>query len=105
MKIIWSLFVSTLFFSCSKPNEVEHVERAFYYWKSDANLSQEVQVKLVKNRVQKVYVKYFEVDYSTAMGNYPYDKNQISEYQASGFEDVTIVPCIFIKNEIFQYNK
>ncbi|MGX7668631.1 hypothetical protein [Flavobacterium pedocola] len=104
-KISAFLLASLLFLSCSKSDKVEQVERAFYYWKSDGNLSDNLKLKLVQNQVKKVYVKYFEVDYSEAMGNFPYDKNQISEYQASGFEEVKIVPCVYIKNEIFQYNK
>lgn len=98
------LFVFVMVLSCKYHNKVENVSNAFYYWKSNNNLDQETKKNLVKNNIKKMYLKYFEVDYNEAQGNFPYDKTEINSYDASDFENVKITPVIFIKNGIFQFN-
>jgi hypothetical protein len=96
--------ISMLFYSCKNDNKVENVERAFYYWKSDNSLNSETENKLNANKVNKIYVKFFEIDYSEATGNYPYDKLYSYGTMFENIENLSIVPTIFIKNEIFKYN-
>jgi hypothetical protein len=104
-KIVLAVFISCLFSSCSKKeNKVENVERAFYYWKSNTSFGDESVVKINRLKVKKIYIKLFEVDYNETMGNFPYEKNKPEEYELRKLDSVTIVPTIFIKNEIFQYN-
>jgi hypothetical protein len=103
-KIFLFGIMSALLFSCKKEHKVQQVERAFYYWKSANSLNTGTENKLTANKITKVFVKFFEVDYIDAMGNYPYDK--LNNY-GSMFENehgISIVPTIFIKNEIFKYN-
>lgn len=101
MKFLFFGIISTLFlFSCNNNHKVEHVERAFYYWKGNNSLSTIEEEELSKLRVQKLYVKLFEVDYSEVRGNYPFEKNKIYSLPDS----LKIVPTIFIKNDIFQHN-
>ena len=104
-KIVLFVFIFGLFLSCSKQEtKVENVERAFYYWKSNTSFGEE-SVKKIKNlNVKKIYIKLFEVDYNETMGNFPYEKNKPNEYDLHKLDSLTIVPTIFIKNEIFQYN-
>ena len=96
--------VSLFFFSCTEDKKLQKVERAFYYWKSSYFESGE-NTALKLYRTDKLYLKYFEIDYSEAMGNYPLDKTQIGKYNRERFDSLRIVPTIFIKNDIFQYNK
>ena len=103
-KILLLGMVSLFFFSCTEDTKMQKVERAFYYWKSSYFESGE-NTALKLYRTDKLYLKYFEIDYSEAMGNYPLDKTQIGEYKRERFDSLSIVPTIFIKNEIFQYNK
>jgi hypothetical protein len=104
-RIVFFVFFSSFFLSCSqKQNKVENVERAFYYWKSNTSFGDESIEKINKLQVKKVYLKLFEVDYNETMGNFPYEKNKPSEYDLRKLDSLTIVPTIFIKNEIFQYN-
>ncbi len=103
-KILLLGMVSLFLFSCSKEHKVQKVERAFYYWKSGSIDSGE-QTALKFYNAKKLYVKYFEIDYSEAMGNYPLDKTEVSNLDKSDFDSLSVVPTIFIKNEIFQYNK
>lgn len=103
-KIVLLGLLSFLFFSCQKENKIENVERAFYYWKSDNSVNYKVESKLKVNAVNKVYVKFFEVDYSDAMGNYPYDKLYTYGSFFENSQNLSVVPTVFIKNEIFKYN-
>lgn len=99
-RILFGITAVLFLFSCNKKDKVEHVERAFYYWKSNNSLSTIEEEEISKLRVQKLYVKLFEVDYSEVRGNYPFEKNKIYSLPDS----LKIVPTIFIKNGIFQYN-
>lgn len=97
------ILFSTLFFSCNREDKVENVERAFYYWKGNS-LGQENLNQIKKLKVKKLYVKLFEVDYSETRGNFPFEKNRPSYYDFKELDSVKIVPTVFIKNGIFQYN-
>ena len=80
------------------------MERAFYFWKSDGSIGQNNINQLKKLQVKKLYVKIFEVDYSETRGNFPFAKNRFSSYELQDLDSVNIVPTLFIKNGIFQYN-
>lgn len=104
-KILLFVFIFCLFLSCSqKENKVENVEKAFYYWKSNNSFDDVLSKQVNKLGVKKIYFKFFEVDYNEAMGNFPYDKNSPREYTLKELDSLTIVPAIFVKNEIFQFN-
>jgi hypothetical protein len=104
-KIVSLVFISVLFLSCSKKeNKAINVEKAFYYWKSSGYYDGQLTVKIKKAKVKKIYLKLFEVDYNEAMGNFPYEKNRPSEYDFRDLDSLSIVPTVFVKNEIFQYN-
>ncbi len=104
-KIILIVLISAFYFSCSnKENRVENVEKAFYYWKSNGYYDNQINAKISKSGVKKIYFKLFEVDYNEAMGNFPFEKNQPNEYDFRDLDSLMIVPTIFVKNEIFQYN-
>jgi hypothetical protein len=103
-KILVIGVVSLFLFSCTRGKEVQNIERAFYYWKSDNSLSAVGENKLSANKVNKIYVKFFEVDYSEAMGNYPYDKLYSYGTMFKSVDSVSVVPTIFIKNELFAHN-
>lgn len=104
-KILLFVFVSSLFLACTKKeSKVVNVERAFYYWKSNAYFDETSVKEINKLKVKKIYFKFFEVDYNDVRGNFPYEKNSPSEYTLRGLDSVQIVPTIFVKNEIFQYN-
>lgn len=98
--LIIFLFLS---FGCTKYGKVEKVERAAYIWKENSIGS--FKSNFGELGIEKVYVKYFEVDYNESMGNFPYNKNKLSSYDLRELNSkLKIVPCIFIRNEIFQHN-
>ncbi len=84
--------------SCS--HKAEHVERAFYYWKSGYNYSTEKETQLLRNlEVQKLYVKFFEVEKNDVMGNIPVAKTSFSIYD---IDSLSLVPTVYIRNEVFK---
>ncbi len=102
-KILLTILFVLLFQACSKPNKVENVERAFYYWKSDNwNLSEMEDKVIDTQKVSKLYVKFFEVEHNNLMGNIPISKNNLSFYSDKKF---TVVPCVYIRNEVFLESK
>jgi hypothetical protein len=91
--------LSVFFFSCKNVNKIENVERAFYYWKSNNwNISQAEDSIITKQGVKKLYIKFFEVDHSDAMGNFPISKTQLNSYRQ---DSLNIVPTVYLKNSVF----
>lgn len=101
--VILLLFVVCLL-SCQNNDKVATVDRAFYYWKNDTSLNYQDAERLNSLQVRKMYVKYFEIDYNEAMGNFPFAKNNQINYELNDFKDLNIIPTIYIKNEIFKFN-
>ncbi|MEY2630629.1 MAG: hypothetical protein RLZZ469_1526 [Bacteroidota bacterium] len=102
-KALLLILVSCLILSCQKENKIANVEPAFYYWKSDSwNMSQKEDSVRKKQNIKKLYVKFFEVDYSDAMGNFPISKTQLYMYN---LDSITIVPTVYIKNSVFLKSK
>lgn len=101
--VLFGLFLLGLY-SCKNENSVQNVARAFYYWKNDTSLNYQDVQRLNELQVKKVYVKYFEIDYNEAMGNFPFAKNNRISYQVEGIEGLNIIPTVYIKNEIFKFN-
>ncbi|SFD62589.1 hypothetical protein [Flavobacterium phragmitis] len=97
-KCLLFLFVSLIFLGCS--NKVENVEKSFYYWKSNSwELSEQERATMHDLQVNKLYVKFFEVDYDENYGDYPISKTSLHIY---GQDNLTIVPTVYIKNEVFK---
>ncbi|AWG23423.1 hypothetical protein FFWV33_18745 [Flavobacterium faecale] len=103
-KIILVSFVLSLFLSCKDKDQVVKVSPAFYFWKSNSGLGEAESTYLKNLNVHKLYVKMFEVDYNDVQGNFPYEKNKLNSYELQKMDSVKIVPTIFIRNGIFQFN-
>lgn len=104
-KIFLFLPLIFLIFSCEN-KKVEKVENAFYYWKSNdyptsSNKEKEI---LVNQNIKKLYVKFFEVDYTDAMGNFPISKTSFSLNSYCDVEKPNpyeVIPTVYIKNIVF----
>lgn len=101
------LFLPLFFLILSCENKVEKVENAFYYWKTDgspAGYNHENDI-LTNHHIKKLYVKFFEVDYNDAMGNYPVSKTNFS-LNPYGDENIPtpyeVIPTVYIRNIVFQ---
>ncbi|MBD8080874.1 hypothetical protein [Chryseobacterium caseinilyticum] len=105
-KILLFLPLLFLIFSCEN-NKIEKVENAFYYWKSDDYPTSDNNEKdiLINQNIKKLYVKFFEVDYTDAMGSFPVSKtgfslNSYCDVKSKGSYE--IIPTVYIKNIVFQ---
>ena len=83
--LVFLLLAAIALSSCEKNNKVEHVEKAFYYWKNDTSLNYQDAERLKSLEVKKLYIKYFEIDYNEAMGNFPFAKNNRISYSISSY--------------------
>src|SRR5690349_17795791 len=90
--------LSVFFFSCQH-HKLKHAEHAFYYWKSDSyNFSEKEDSIVKKLKVTKIYIKFFEVDHSNAMGNFPISKTALHFYNR---DSLKIIPTVYLKNSVF----
>ena len=108
-KILLTGLICCLFFSCQRDHNIEHVERAFYYWKSDDWSFDDGEEKCIDTlKVTKLYVKFFEVKYDKTLGNIPIAKTRLNEnawFDRAKKINLNIVPTVFIKNEVFLKSK
>ena len=86
-----------IFFSSCKKEEQENKSINFYYWKQNFNLS-ETQDSLIKINNRKIYCKYFDI--INENGN----AIPISKIQFDSTPSIQIIPCVFIKNNVFLLN-
>lgn len=103
-KSLLFLFVSSLFFSCTKTNKVQNVEKAFYYWKSDDYGFSDKEKSLIDTlKIKKLYIKFFEVEYNETVGNIPISKTGLrySGFDRSDFDSIQVIPTVYLKNKVF----
>ncbi len=99
-KIVLLGMLAVFLFSCQNEHKIKQVERAFYYWKSNQyEMSPRMDSIRKSLGVNKLYVKFFEVDYSDALGYFPVAKTELYFY--NGQDSITLVPTVFIKNAAF----
>ncbi|WP_418264215.1 hypothetical protein [Flavobacterium faecale] len=104
-KNILLVFVILFYLSCSKKdNKSINIEKAFYHWKGESYFDETSINELNNHKIKKIYFKMFEVDYNDVKGNYPYEKNSPSTYTFEKLDSINIIPVVFIRNEIFQFN-
>ena len=87
-----------LTFSCAK-REMPIV--SFYYWKTIFKLSEIEKATLKNNDVQKIYVRYFDIDLDSKNQAFPLSPIRF-ETEINGY---TIVPVIYVKNKVMLNNE
>lgn len=93
------LMATLLFSSCSKE---EKPAIAFYYWRTIFKLSSLEKETLVNNSVQKLYIRYFDVDFDQKTNEcFPLAPIHFND-KPSNF---SVVPVIYIKNRVVLFNK
>ena len=87
-----------IFFSSCKKEDKEKKNINFYYWKQNFNLS-ETQKSLINiNKSKIIYCKYFDIVNQNGVAI------PISKVQFDTKPSISIVPCVFIKNNVFLLN-
>lgn len=96
------LFLILVVFLVSCEHKIENVERAFYYWKSeDWYLTQAEKQVCDSLQIQKLYVKFFEVDYHDEIGNIPISKTRLGSWQLRELKLKSVVPTVYLRNVVF----
>ena len=97
----WVFALVGLLHGCK--DDTTPVKRAFYYWKSyEWDFSSKEYETLDSLDVKKIYVKFFEVDYSPEMGSYPIAKTRLSMGYYEEKKNFSIVPTVYLKNSVFK---
>jgi hypothetical protein len=111
--ILLLLVTASCISSCTDKVHTTHVDRAFYFWQNTSYRLQSKEAEcLYKDSVQKLYVKFFEVEADENLGNIPVAKSELhinaydfmygpdSIYNSTVI-NLMIVPVIYIRNTIF----
>jgi len=93
------LFFSFLFiFSCNSKNTNNSIERGFYYWKTNFQITSEEKEELAQLKVQKLFIRLFDVDWDSESAQaIPRAKITINE----SIPTREVVPVIYITNKTF----
>lgn len=90
MKWFLTLFLLVFLLACQKK---DNSQRAFYYWKSQLELSPKDSIFLKQLNCKRLYIKYFDVDFDA-------DRQQILPIARIVFPEKIpnfhVVPCVYI---------
>lgn len=88
-----------MFSACQQP---EQPVISFYYWKTIFKLSALEKSTLKENKVKKLYIRYFDIDWNEKL-NQAFPQNPI--HFKSNHKEFAIVPVVYIKNNVFLNKK
>lgn len=113
--ILFAAFIN-LFIACknNKTNKTI-VEKSFYYWKSNGYWLSNSELDQLKDlHIQKLYIKFFEVEPDPIFMAKPFAKSQLEIRNYTGrcqteqdsllcstISNLKIIPTIYIKNNVF----
>ena len=106
-RIFYSLIVFLLFhvaLACKSDRPT--VGRAFYFWKSNAYSLSEKELDCIRQQqIQKLYVKFFEVEPDALFGAIPVAKTNLNIWSFQNDSDTAkvqpqVIPTVYIKNEV-----
>lgn len=95
MKYLCSIFLIFVFWSCSEVRD--DIIPSFYHWKTNFNLDSSQQKTLNNLKIEKLYVKYFDVKW---VNNKAIPVAEVNWMTQPNFE---IVPVVFIATDIFTH--
>jgi hypothetical protein len=90
-----------LYLSSCTQQKVENVDRAFYYWKSNAHLTNKEKAVCDTLGVDKLYIKFFEVNFSPERGNFPESKTNWWEGYSNPLPFTELIPTVYLRNVVF----
>src|SRR6478752_3164376 len=91
---------------CCNNNKKAEVERSYYFWQNRSYLDIDEINILENHRIQKLYAKILDVDWSEVYGAIPVSENDlnnlnedVNHYNSLG---IKIVPVVFLTNKTFE---
>jgi len=97
--VVWGLVVWG--WGCGEEAPPATLEPAFYHWKSGFRLAPAEQALLDSLRVQRLYVRFFDVDWDARRGE-PVPQAPL-EWAEPPDPDRAIVPVVFLTNRAFEH--
>ncbi|KXK42701.1 MAG: hypothetical protein UZ11_BCD004001174 [Bacteroidetes bacterium OLB11] len=98
--LMMTIGIILLFTSCSS-HKTENIERAFYYWKSNENLS-DIEKEICDTLgINKLYIKFFEVNFNEEQGNFPEAKTNWWGRYSNLNKPTEVVPTVYLRNVVF----
>jgi hypothetical protein len=91
-KVLFTVFSVLLFAACKKQHAT-----SFYFWKTTYNISPFEQRYLDSLNVEKLYVRFFDVDVKNGK-TFPVGEISIQEKNTQQ----EIIPVVFMTNEVFK---
>jgi len=98
------LLLALAFLTNCSNHKIEQVERAFYYWKSNRYLSESEKALCDSLSVNKLYIKFFEVNYTKERGSFPEAKTNWWGRYSESKDTQTVVPTVYLRNAVFLYS-
>jgi hypothetical protein len=98
----WLFAVAVLLFlTCCRPRskDASPINRSFYYWKSIFSLTERERQSLRALGVEQLYVRFFDVTWDERRGQAT--PAAAIRFNDSSYLNYTIVPVVFISNEVF----
>lgn len=96
-----TVFVLYCFFLTPPQVRSHSCARAMYMWESDRTQISENEAQFLKgNKIKRLYVKLFEVDFNPYSGNFPLSKTSFTDHLLP--DSMEIVPTVFIRNVVFK---
>ncbi len=99
--VVWLLIVG-VFVGCGsgeKSDSKKRVTPAFYHWKTNLEIDEATHQQLKSLEVEKLYVKFFDVDWNSAKAE-PIAMATL-QTEAAELKQFEIIPTIFITNRTF----
>lgn len=90
------LFLILLLCGCKSERTPKNIGRAVYFWKTTFELSQNEKTFLQDNKIEKIYLRFFDVD---MLHNKAIPKGIVTIKSKISQE---IVPTVFITNRVFE---
>ena len=93
---IFLVFFLVFLVGCNPERQSKSISRAMYFWKTTFDLTHKEQFFLEKNKIDKIYLRFFDVD---MLQNQAVPKGIVRLKSKAKQE---IVPTVFITNRVFE---
>ncbi len=110
-RLFYLLLVCISLLSCKENLHTTHVERAYYYWKNATSSLTADELNYIQNdSIEKLYVKFFEVEIDSILGTIPTAKTNLGinfwgfegkdSIYKNRIEKIQIIPTVYVRNNV-----
>ncbi len=95
------LLLLTFVWACNSSEPPKQITPAFYYWKTVFKLSNDEAQILTDNHIQKLYVKYFDVDLDERTAKPTFKAVLIPKQKVP--QGMSVVPVVYLTNQTLKW--